>query len=171
MTNLEIISVNLWNIIISLCNLLILFLIIKIFLFKRVEKVLADRHNAIELEYSNASAALADAQAKQNEWQEKLDSADAEAERRVKMGEERAGRSYDRIIGEADERAARIIENAELQAKAEKEKAAAEIKDDIAEVSVEIARKLLEKELSAQEHRRLIDDALKEMEENGDTDQ
>ena len=40
MQSLEVISVNIWHILISLCNLLILFLIVKRFLFKPVKKAL-----------------------------------------------------------------------------------------------------------------------------------
>jgi len=43
MPTLDVISVNIWSILISLCNLLILFFIIKKFLYKPVRKMLAER--------------------------------------------------------------------------------------------------------------------------------
>jgi len=54
MQTLDIISVNIWQIIISLVNLLIIFLIIKKFLYKPVKKMLEDRQSTIENEYSQA---------------------------------------------------------------------------------------------------------------------
>ena len=46
--SLDVISVNFWQILISLANLTILFLILKKFLYKPVTKVLTDRQNAVE---------------------------------------------------------------------------------------------------------------------------
>ena len=58
---LEVISVNLWQILISLCNLLLLFLIIKRFLYKPVKKVLAQRQAALQEQYDAAASAQTDA--------------------------------------------------------------------------------------------------------------
>ena len=52
MQNLEVISVNIWHILISLCNLLILFLILKKFLYAPVKKVMAQRRASIDESYS-----------------------------------------------------------------------------------------------------------------------
>ena len=57
MQNLEIISVNIWNILISLANLVILFLILKHFLFKPVKKVMDERAKSIQDGYDNAEKA------------------------------------------------------------------------------------------------------------------
>ena len=61
MQNLDVISVNIWLIIISLCNLVILFLIIKKFLYKPVKKMLAERQNQLDKKYSDAEDAKLDA--------------------------------------------------------------------------------------------------------------
>ena len=57
MQSLEVISVNIWHILISLCNLLILFLIVKRFLFKPVKKALEKRDADIGERYSAANEA------------------------------------------------------------------------------------------------------------------
>ena len=51
---LEVISINIWQIVVSLCNLIILFFVLKKFLYKPVKKVLAERSAAVEKEYSDA---------------------------------------------------------------------------------------------------------------------
>ena len=48
----EIISVNLWQIVVSLSNLVILFLIIKRFLYKPVKNVLKSRQDKLEEKYT-----------------------------------------------------------------------------------------------------------------------
>ena len=48
MQSLDVISVNIWQILISLCNLVILFLILKKFLFKPVQKVTQTRRAELD---------------------------------------------------------------------------------------------------------------------------
>ena len=54
MQSLEVISVNFWQILISLLNLLILFLLFKKFLFKPVNNMLAKRQSEIDAKYEEA---------------------------------------------------------------------------------------------------------------------
>ena len=56
MQSLEVISINLWDVLISLANLAILFVLIKKFLYKPVKKVIAARQEAIAKEYAEAEA-------------------------------------------------------------------------------------------------------------------
>ena len=59
----EIISVNIWQTVVSLLNLLILFLILKKFLFKPVQNVIKSRKDKVDAQYSEAEEALANAKA------------------------------------------------------------------------------------------------------------
>ena len=59
----EIISVNIWQIVVSLLNLLIIFFILKKFLFKPVKKTIESRQAKIDEDYAQAESARADAQA------------------------------------------------------------------------------------------------------------
>ena len=72
MGNMEVISVNLWQILVSLANLLILFLLFKKFLFKPVQSVLDKRRAAIESDFAAANAAKQAALASRAEYEEKL---------------------------------------------------------------------------------------------------
>ena len=59
MQSLKVISVNIWMIIASLCNLLLLTWIVKKFLYKPVKKILDTRRAAIDADYEQAAAARA----------------------------------------------------------------------------------------------------------------
>ena len=76
---LEVISINIWQIVVSLCNLIILFFVLKKFLYKPVKKVLAERSAAVEKEYSDARNASGIAEESRMKWENKLRDADAEA--------------------------------------------------------------------------------------------
>ena len=54
MQTLDVISVNIWQMAVSLANLVLLFLIVKRFLYKPVKNMLALRRSRIDAEYSDA---------------------------------------------------------------------------------------------------------------------
>lgn len=57
MPELEIISINIWDSLISVCNLLLIFLILKKFLYKPVKKMMAQRQASVDEQYANAEKA------------------------------------------------------------------------------------------------------------------
>ncbi len=155
--NMEVISVNLWQMLASLANLLILFLIFKKFLFKPVQNVLDKRRAAIESDYAAADAAKAAALASQAEYEEKLSHAEHEASELRKNASDEAKRHAQRIVAEARENANGIVRAAEAQIELDKRRAEADMKREIAEVSTMIAEKLIEREVDNKDHEALID--------------
>ena len=79
MQTLDVISVNLWQILISLINLVLLFLIIKHFLFKPVKRMLALRQSEVDAQYESAELAQKEADANRAEWKTKLSDIEEEA--------------------------------------------------------------------------------------------
>lgn len=159
----EIINVNIWLILISLCNLVILFLILKKFLFKPVKKVLAERQAEYDAKFAEADGKLAEAEAVKAELDAKFASADDEAERILKDAKDNAERRGAAIVTEAKDKADLIVKNAESEAELRRRKAEESIKDDIADVSVEIAEKIIGREVTERDHRRLVDEFINKM--------
>ena len=156
MQSLEVISVNIWQILISLLNLIILFFIIKKFLFKPVTKMLSKRQNEIDGIYGEADEARRAAEENKLFWDEKVTSVKEETEEMLKVAQESAKKQSESIVSKAKEQADVIVRQAENQAKLEKKKAEAEIKQEIVEVSTALANKLLEREINPDDHRDLI---------------
>lgn len=154
--NLDVISVNLWQIIISLANLTILFLLLKKFLYKPVLKVLNERQTAVETQYSEAERARADSLADKAEYEEKLAYAEVMADEMRKNAADEAKRHGERIITEARAKADGMVRAAEAEIELEKKKAESDMKREIADVSAKLAEKLIERELDADTHRGLI---------------
>lgn len=168
MQTLEIISVNLWDILISLCNLLILYLILKKFLYKPVKKMLAARTAALNAQYEKASETEADALQLKAEWEEKMAGADAKANDILQRATENAQKRGDAIISESEDEAARILRRAEADAEAERRKAEAGIRKEIVDVSAALSEKMLAREINAEDHRVLIDQFLAEIGDGDD---
>ena len=163
MQTLEIISVNLWQILISLANLLIIFLILKKFLFKPVTKVMDERKAMVDKQFADAEAAQAEADANKAQWSEKLAGADDEAAARIAAADETARRHGERVVADAKDKAAGILRQAEAEAVLERQKAEAGIKREIATVGAQLAEKMLEREMNATDHEKMIQSFLDEM--------
>ena len=161
--NMEVISVNFWQMIVSLANLLILFLLMKKFLYKPVTQVLEKRRADIEGDYAAADEAKREALADKAEYEEKLSHAEHEAAEMRKSAADEAKRHGERIIAEANARADGIVRAAEAQIELDKKKAEAGMKREIADVSTLLAKKLISKEVNADTHRELIDSFIEEI--------
>ena len=157
MQSLDVISVNLWQILISLANLTIIFLIVKKSLFKPVKNILAKRQAELDEQYSNAYSANENAQSNMQAWEEKMKSADDEADDIIKKATDVARRRGDKIVEEAKDKADGIIRQAETEAELERKKAEDDIKREIVDVSTSLAQQMIGRELNQQDHRRLID--------------
>ncbi len=157
MQSLEVISVNLWQILISLLNLLILFLLFKKFLFGPVNKMLAKRQSEIDERYDAADEAKRMAEEDRLLWDEKIGTVKAESDEIIKKAQDSAKRQGETIVTKAKEQADGIIRQAETQAQLEMKKAEEGIKKEIVEVSTALANKLLEREINVEDHRDLID--------------
>lgn len=157
MQSLEIISINLWQILISLCNLLILFFVLKKFLYQPVMKVMADRQNKIETQLANAKNAEECSQKLRAEYEEKLEQAAAESDAIIKGAVQRARQQEEEILRNANASAQRTVQRAEEQVELERKKALNELKDEVSGMAVDIASAVLEKNLSAEDNQALID--------------
>ena len=160
---LEVISVNLWQILISLANLLLIFLILKRFLWKPVKKVMDQRKAMVDKQFADAAAAEEQAESDKAAWAAKLATADDEAKARIAAADETARHHGDRIVEEAKDKADGIIRMAEAEAALERQKATAAIKEEIAAVSAELAEKLLEREVNTDDHAKMIESFLDEV--------
>lgn len=170
MQSLDIISVNLWQILISLTNLLILFLLLKKFLYKPVNCFMAKRREEIDGEYKNAEEASAKANEAKAELEERLQNAKSEAESIVKDAAQLADARGEKIIAEAELKAQSIIRNAEEEAKLHLKKTEETIKAQIVDISTAISEKMLEREINAKDHEALIDSFIAKIGEDNDSD-
>ena len=79
------VGVNFWTALLTLCNMIITFLVLKKFLFKPVKKMIDDRQQEIDGLYADASHAKTQAEALQAQYDARLKAANAEGDRIIKM--------------------------------------------------------------------------------------
>ena len=168
MQNLSVISLNIWQILISLANLVILFLLVKKLFYKPVKRTLKAREDEINLHYSAAKEAEDKAVKSKQQYEEALSGAAAEADGIIKDAAEKAKRRSDTIIDEAEQKAQRIVRQAEQDAALERSKATDSIKREIVEVSSALSSKLIEREINVDDHKALIDSFIEEIGESNE---
>ena len=154
---LELISINVIDMLITVGNLLILTWIFKKFLWDRVQKVLAARQGQVDGLYQEAEEAKDAALKDKTEYEAKLSQADAEADTILKKASARAERRSDEIIEQANRKAEETLKKAEADIAQEKKKAMNDLKNEISEISVQIAETIVQREINEDDHRELID--------------
>ena len=163
MQNLDVISVNIWAIVASLANLLILTLIVKRFLFKPVKKIVDARRAAIDNDYAQAQAARDQAEESRQNYEAAMAAAKQTSDQIIADATRTAEYRSNEIISEAREKATDIRRQAEADAVLERRKAEDDMKHEIAEVSTQLTGKLLQREINEDDHKKLIDSFLSDL--------
>lgn len=160
---LALVSIDPGTIVFTLINTLIIFLMFRIFLYKPVCKILDKRKEMAAAEISEAQKAKESAKKAEEEYTARLADARNEAAEIVKQATLRAQKREEEIVSEASQKAADIRAKAEENIEREKQKALNEIKDEISEMVVMAASKVVEKEISAKDNEQLISKFLNEV--------
>ena len=158
MQSLDIISVNLWNTLLSLANLVIIFLILKKFLFKPVQKVMTERQNQVDKIYSDADENLNSAKEMKQEYEQRLASARQEADSLIKTATQNAQRKSDQIVAEANSQASHVKQKAEAEIAQQKKQMLKDVRSEISELAVDIASKVVEREISQKDYDGFVDE-------------
>ncbi|MBE6889434.1 MAG: F0F1 ATP synthase subunit B [Ruminococcaceae bacterium] len=159
-TKLALVSIDLGTIVFTLINTLIIFLIFRIFLYKPVCKILDQRKELAAKEIADAQAAKEAAEKTEQEYLAKLADAKAEAAEIMKQATARAQAREEEIISEANKNASEIRAKAEEAIERDKKRAMNEIKDEISDIVILAASKVVEKEISAKDNEALISEFL-----------
>lgn len=153
----DFIGVNLWTALFTLLNTLTVIFVGTKFLFKPVMKMIESRQQEIDSMYENAGEAQQQAAQLENEYKEKLSAAVETGERIVKDAVVRAQKREEEIIAQAHNQASQIMLKAESDIAQEKKKALNDAKDEISDIAMAIAGKVVGRELNAADQADLVD--------------
>ncbi len=143
-----------------------LFLIASHFLFNPVRDMMQGRQDRIKNELDTAAADMKQAQALKEEYEAKLKDINKEAEEILGEARKKALANESKIVSEAKEEAARIIERAGVEAELEKNKAADEVKREMVVLASLLAGKVVNAAIDTTVQDTLIEETLKEMGES-----
>ena len=150
-----------WTFLAQICNLMIQLVIFKKFLLKPIKQVIADRKAKADSEIADAQKLRTEAEAMKAEYEQNLLNARTEANQIVATAQKTATARSEEIVGEARAQAAALKQKAEADIAQERKKAVNEVKDEIGGIAMEIASKVVEREISEKDHKDLIDEFIK----------
>ena len=150
-----------WTFLAQICNLMIQLVIFKKFLLKPIKQVIADRKAKADSEIADAQKLRTEAEAMKAEYEQILQTARTEANQLVAAAQKTATARSEEIVGEARAQAAALKQKAEADIAQERKKAVNEVKDEIGGIAMEIASKVVEREISEKDHKDLIDEFIK----------
>ena len=150
-----------WTFLAQICNLMIQLVIFKKFLLKPIKQVIADRKAKADREIADAQKLRTEAEAMKAEYEQNLQNARTEANQIVATAQKTATARSEEIVGEARAQAAALKQKAEADIAQERKKAVNEVKDEIGGIAMEIASKVVEREISEKDHKDLIDEFIK----------
>ena len=157
------IGVNPWTALFTLLNTLTIFFVAKKFLFGPVMKMIEDRQKEIDDMYDAADQAKSSAAALESEYQLKLSAAAETSERMVKEAVTRGQHREEEIIRLANQEADAIRSKAAADIAQEEKKAINDAKDEISEMAMAIAGKVVGRALSDADQVSLVDHFIDEL--------
>lgn len=159
----EFLNINFFTALFTLINTIVLFWVLSKFLFHPVMKMINDRQQEIDGMYADADKARSEAAAMEADYRQKLAAAAETGERIVKEAVARGQAREDDIVTQAKAEANAIMEKAAADIAQEKKKAVNDAKDEISEMAMTIASKVVGRALSAQDQADLVDHFINEL--------
>ena len=157
------IGIDFWTALFILLNTLAIFLVARKYLIGPVRKLIEARQKEIDDMYETASNAREDAMAMKEEYLKKLNDAQATSDKIVKDAVARGQKREEEIVEKAKNEAGQILQKAQDDIQLEKKKAVNEAKNEISDMALEIAGKVVGRQLSAADKAEMIDHFIDEL--------
>lgn len=159
----EFLNINTFTALFTLVNTIVLFAVLKKFLFKPVMNMITQRQQEIDGMYADAGEAKQQAKALREEYETKLADARQTGERMVKEAVSRGQARQEEILRQANAQADAIRQKAHEDIAREKKKAINDAKNEIAGLAVDIAGKVVGSSLKADDQAALVDRFIEEL--------
>ena len=150
-------SFHIGNFLITIIGFAILFLLLRKYAFGPLIGIMAKRQEEIERQINEAAARSKEAEQLLAQQQELLEKARAEAQQIVERARLTSEKQAEEIINQAKAEADRQRQQALQEIQREKEVALAAMREQLSVLSVQIAAKILQKELDPAAQKELVD--------------
>jgi len=150
------------DVIISIINITILFILLRLILWKHVIKFLNKRAAGVAGEMEDAKKQRLEAEALRSEYTEKFGDIEERGQELMRESRMRANKESEKIIAETRERAKVMIQDAELRIEEERKQALEESQMQVAELAADMAAQILGREVSALDNVNAVNDFFEE---------
>lgn len=144
-------------------SFVIVYFILSKYAFPRIAQLLDERSAAIQGRMEEAEQKYAEAEQSKKDYDAKIAEARAEANRLVEEAKSTAESLRRDIIAKAEAEAQAIVSRAQTDVQAERDRALQQLRGEVGQISVELASKIIEKELDASAHQELVDEYIQRL--------
>jgi len=137
---------------------ILLWLVLAKFLFRPVLALLSARNQDIKTMYEDAEGERAKAEEFRADYEKRLAGIEAEARGRIQAAVKEAQSARNDILADAKSRTEDILRRGQEELAREREKALAQLREEVVNISLAAAGKLIEESLDEARHRRLVSD-------------
>lgn len=155
-------DIDIWNFIWALVNIAILFIVLRLFLFKPINKVMDERTKSVQDDIAAAEKARKEAEDLRAEYKQTLADTKAEAQNILVKAREDASVAKQEMISESEEQARHIIETANKTIDNERKRAMQEARSQVADLAIAAASKIIGENVDDEKNRKLVDKFLAE---------
>ena len=155
-------GLNLPGLIAQLVNFTILLVLLRMFLWKPILKVLDERKLRIEEGLQRSEEAASQAEASEEEARRVIDEARAEAREQTARVQDAAARLREELESQARTDAEQIVTRAREEIGLEREQAIQQLRGEFADLTIRAAERVVGQSLDRAAHQRLIDEVLVE---------
>ncbi|MBR6791636.1 MAG: F0F1 ATP synthase subunit B [Ruminococcus sp.] len=155
-------DIGVWNFIWPIINIILLFILLKIFLFKPLRKMMDERTASIQNDIDSAEKAKLEARELAEANRETLAQARKEAQNIIEQAKQEAASVKSELLKSSQEEAKQLIDSANKNIAVERQKALQEAQSQIADLAIAAASKIVGENLGDENNRRLVDNFLEE---------
>ena len=153
-----------WSIFEAVVNFLILFVLLRLILFKRINKVKEDRTRTIQNNLDSAEKAKEEAEELRQQYEDSISDAKEKANQIIMKAHEDAESERAAIIKKSQEEAEKIVADADKTIENERTRVLRQAQSEIADLAIEAASKIIGENVDDEKNRRLVDKFLSEEE-------
>jgi len=149
----------------TVCNFLLLVYLLKKFAWGPIIGALEKREQQIEDDKQTAANARQNAEQLKQELDQRLAQISNEVAQKMAAAVEAGEKQKEQLLAQAKEQAERLLEQATVQIQAEKEKALADVRGEIASISLLAASRVVEQDLKDENADKIVAQVLKEVQQ------
>lgn len=150
-------EIDFFRIGLHILNVLVMFVVLRLLIYKPVLKFMKKREHAFSDKIDELDTREKELIQQQEQYEQMMADAQSETAVLIAKSNEMAKEHSNEILNNAKEQAKDMIVRAKKEIDAEKAQARLDIRADITEMGVKIAQKVLEREISTEDSRKIID--------------
>ena len=153
-----------WSIFWAVFNVIVLFILLRIFLFKPINKIKSERTRTIQDNLDSAQRAKDEAEELRQQYEGSISEAKENANQIIMKAHEDAESERSAIIKKSQEEADKIVADADKAIENERKRVLRQAQSQIADLAIEAASKIIGENVDDEKNRRLVDQFLSEEE-------